>query len=620
MLKTIIVLPDGTEISSGVGTVNAIQSCTYTECVNSGTELTLGSVCANMIEVKFITPEGGLQIAAGDELTVYKVADDGTRHQLGIFIAEKPTRSTAYTMKLTAFDRIGKLDKDLTEWVAALTKWPYSLYDLAALVCDACGLELVNTEIPNGSYLVQAFSAEGITGRQLIQWIGEAAGRFCRATDEGKVEFAWYKPVKGHTIGPMEMHGTNDFNYSFAPETGTLTLNIRDATVSEKDGTLTVTSENVVVIDRGDGIITMAAVGDLDVAVDQETGTVTLNIPDVMITEENTGLSVTSEDIAAVDDGNGTVEIVAIADAEQHFYFQGGLTFEDYTVVPIEKVQIQGNEDDVGVIWPNIPEAVNTYRITGNMLLTDERLESLRPVAQTLHEQLKGVSYTPCRVTLPSTMDIRAGHTVSITDRNGKTITAYVMTKKQTGQKDTIECTGSIRRDSISAVNEQSYKALSGKVLNLRADVEGLKAENRAADGRAAALQLTVDGITAQVEKQGAETEALAAELTAVRQTANAVQISVQTLQENGVSRVTTEASYTFNDSGLRIAKAGEQMENLLDNTGMYVKRSGETILQANSDGVEATDVRVRNYLCVGENARFEDYESGRTACFWTGG
>jgi hypothetical protein len=32
-------------------------------------------------------------------------------------------------------------------------------------------------------------------------------------------------------------------------------------------------------------------------------------------------------------------------------------------------------------------------------------------------------------------------------------------------------------------------------VLNLRTDVEGLRAENKAADGRMAALALTVEGI-----------------------------------------------------------------------------------------------------------------------------
>ena len=62
-------------------------------------------------------------------------------------------------------------------------------------------------------------------------------------------------------------------------------------------------------------------------------------------------------------------------------------------------------------------------------------------------------------------------------------------------------------------------------------------------------------------------------------------------------------------------------MENTLDNTGMYVKRSDDVMLQANADGVIATDVSVRNYLIVGNHARFEDYSDGtdnaRTACFW---
>lgn len=565
MLKTIIILPDGTEISSGNHAGNAIQSCTFTECVNSGTELTLGSVCAAMVEIKLITPEGGLQIAAGDELILYK--DDGnTRRKLGAFIAEKPTRQNAHTMKLTAYDRITLLDRDLTEWLAALSDWPYSLYDLAVNVCDACGLELVNTEIPNGSYMVQKFSAEGITGRQLMQWIGEAAGRFCRATADGKVEFAWYAPVDGQSISTTECFTAGELDFSYDEETRTLTLNDPDMTVTEEDGVVTLSAENLTVIDNG----------------------------------------------------NGTVGIAAGWE-KQHFYFQGGLTFEDYAIATIEKVQIHANEEDVGAVWPNDTGEVNTYRITGNLLLSDERVEVLQPVAQTLYEQLQTVSYTPCSVKMPATLDIRAGNIISITDRNGKTITAYVMTKKQTGQQDTIECTGSHCRDSVTAVNERSYAALSGKVLNLRTDVDGIKAENKTADGRIARLEMTVDGINSRVEKQSSDTENVRTELTAIQQTANAIKLTVQDMQDNGASKVKTGMGYTFNDDGLQIAREGEQMKNRLDNTGMYVTRGSETVLQANDDGVEAVDIQVRKYLSVG-NSRFEAYEGNRTACFHTGG
>ena len=100
------MLPDGTELSSGVGTVNAIQSVTLKECVNGAQELTLGSVCANSVDVKVITPAGGLSVAAGDEITVYKLDEAGTRRCIGLFTIEKPTRPSANTMKITGYDRV----------------------------------------------------------------------------------------------------------------------------------------------------------------------------------------------------------------------------------------------------------------------------------------------------------------------------------------------------------------------------------------------------------------------------------------------------------------------------------------------------------------------------------
>ena len=113
----------------------------------------------------------------------------------------------------------------------------------------------------------------------------------------------------------------------------------------------------------------------------------------------------------------------------------------------------------------------------------------------------------------------------------------------------------------------------------------------------------------------------LTEDVTELKQNSEAITISVQKLLSEGVSTVTTTTGYTFNADGLRISKSGYEIVNLLDNTGMYVTRSGEPMLQANADGVIATDVTVRNYLIVGTHARFEDYSDGtdsaRTGCFW---
>ena len=113
----------------------------------------------------------------------------------------------------------------------------------------------------------------------------------------------------------------------------------------------------------------------------------------------------------------------------------------------------------------------------------------------------------------------------------------------------------------------------------------------------------------------------LAEDMTELKQNSDEITISVNKILADGVSSVTTTTGYTFNADGLRISKSGYEIVNLLDNTGMYVTRSGDTMLQANADGVIATDVTVRNYLIIGTHARFEDYSDGtdstRTGCFW---
>ena len=113
----------------------------------------------------------------------------------------------------------------------------------------------------------------------------------------------------------------------------------------------------------------------------------------------------------------------------------------------------------------------------------------------------------------------------------------------------------------------------------------------------------------------------LTGDVAELKQNSGEISIAVKKILDDGVGQVTTESGYTFNADGLHIQKPGEEMENTLDNTGMYVKRSEDVMLQANANGVIATDVSVRNYLIVGNHARFEDYSDGtdnaRTACFW---
>ncbi len=502
MLKNLILLPDGTELFSGVEEKNALQSVTLTQCVNAGQELTLGSVCANMLEATFFAPEGGFSVSAGTELTLFKVDDQGNRTQVGPFTTEKPTRPSGNLCTITAYDRVSWLDRELAPWLDSLNGWPYTLETFAQMVCAACNLTLADGNLPNGDWKISKFSASSITGRQLMQWIGQACGRFCRATQDGKLEFAWYEP-KDITIAP---------------------------------------------------------------------------------------------------------------DSEYPIY---GLEFADYQVEPVDRVQIGLTQKDVGV---NCGSGSNAYEIVGNYLLCTEDPASLQAVAQNLYNTLHGVYYTPCKVCVPANTRIQTGDILQITDRNGKTFPFYVMTKVQTGQKETLECVGSVRRNSTTAKSNTGFVALQGKIMELEMGLDGLRVENRNGNQKVAALEMTVDGLGVRVAGQETGLSGVTDRVSAVEQTASGVSLQVQRLQENGVSKVGTSTGYTFDAEGLTVEKSGREIKTQITEDGMTVYKNGNAVLTANAEGVDAVDLHASTYLAVGKRSRFENFGTDRTGCFWIGG
>lgn len=113
-------------------------------------------------------------------------------------------------------------------------------------------------------------------------------------------------------------------------------------------------------------------------------------------------------------------------------------------------------------------------------------------------------------------------------------------------------------------------------------------------------------------------------EITRIKQTNDEISITIQELADRGVTEVTTTTGFTFNAEGLTIYETGKDIENKLNNEGMQVSRiSGYEsipILTADTDGVDALNLRSRQFLIIGDNSRFENYDNGteanRTACF----
>lgn len=184
---------------------------------------------------------------------------------------------------------------------------------------------------------------------------------------------------------------------------------------------------------------------------------------------------------------------------------------------------------------------------------------------------------------------------------------------------------------------EETANSVTTRVADLEITAEGIKATaeraEESAEGAKTAvsnLEVKAEGIVLEAKKELSgsisEVDEKLSELSSqvsLKLDSNAVNIAIEKEMSKGVDKVVTKTGYRFDDDGLSISKSGNEMENLLDNTGMYVKKNGNDILVANNEGVEAVDLHAKTYLIIGEDkgrSRFEDYLTDRTACFWVGG
>lgn len=395
MLQPILTLPSGTELKGG-SPGSAVKSLTLHTAVNAGQEFTIGSAFSDYIEAEiWADPDGSLQITAGDALTYYRQDDAGNRTKVGVFYAEKPTRTKRNSYKVTAYDTMSKLDADFSGWLRAnQAQFPKTIWQLVQLACQRAGVTLASSSLPiNGNYSVQAFYADDLTCRQIISWAAEAAGCYAHMNADGKLQFLTYT------------------------------------------------------------------------------------------------------------DKRSTVKITPDGASNSTAYYADSLSYEDYTVKAIEKVQIRQSDSDVGVIYPDSTTATNTYAVQGNLLLTTGTEANLKSVVQNLYNVLKNVTYTPCKVSVPSSSGLACGQIVHVKDARGREFDTYLMSATISSGKASFESVGSASRESSSAVNSQSYKNLTGKMLEIKTSVDGLEVKASDLTGKYTDLKATVDGLSSEVKK-----------------------------------------------------------------------------------------------------------------------
>lgn len=457
MYYSVLRLPNGTELKGGEAG-STLKALTLHTAVNAGQEFTIGSAFSDYIEAEiWADPGGSLQITAGDALAYYRQDDAGSRTKVGVFYAEKPTRTKRNSYKVTAYDTMSKLDADFSGWLHSnQAQFPKTIWQLVQLACQRAGVTLASSSLPiNGSYSVQAFYADDLTCRQIISWAAEAAGCYAHMNADGKLQFLTYT------------------------------------------------------------------------------------------------------------DKRSTVKITPDGASNSTAYYADSLSYEDYTVKAIEKVQIRQSDSDVGVIYPDSTTATNTYAVQGNLLLTTGTEANLKSVVQNLYNVLKNVTYTPCKVAVPSSSGLACGQIVHVKDARGREFDTYLMSATISSGKASFESVGSASRESSSAVNSQSYKNLTGKMLEIKTSVDGLEVKASDLTGKYTDLKATVDGLSSEVKKDtkitGGGNLILGSEsFRNAKLGGNAIGGSSATYNDTGSATVTNAGSnryFIFNTGGARITK-----------------------------------------------------------------
>ncbi len=457
MYYSVLRLPNGTELKGGEAG-STLKALTLHAAVNAGQEFTIASAFSDYIEAEiWADPDGSLQITAGDALTYYRQDDAGNRTKVGVFYAEKPTRTKRNSYKVTAYDTMSKLDADFSGWLHAnQAQFPKTIWQLVQLACQRAGVALASSSLPiNGNYSVQAFYADDLTCRQIISWAAEAAGCYAHMNADGKLQFLTY---------------------------------------TDKRSTAKITPDGA---------------------------------------------------------SNSTA------------YYADSLSYEDYAVKAIEKVQIRQSDSDVGVIYPDSTTATNTYAVQGNLLLTTGTEANLKSVVQNLYNVLKNVTYTPCKVSVPSSSGLACGQIVHVKDARGREFDTYLMSATISSGKASFESVGSASRESSSAVNSQSYKNLTGKMLEIKTSVDGLEVKASDLTGKYTDLKATVDGLSSEVKKDtkitGGGNLILGSEsFKNAKLGGNAIGGSSATYNDTGSATVTNAGSnryFIFNTGGARITK-----------------------------------------------------------------
>ena len=208
-------------------------------------------------------------------------------------------------------------------------------------------------------------------------------------------------------------------------------------------------------------------------------------------------------------------------------YNPSGTTYEDFLTYGIDKVQIRQEEGDVGASYGR---GTNAYTIQGNFLVFGKKAEDLLNIAITVHDQISGKVYRPCKIVTQALPWVEPGDGI-ICYTSDDVIETYCLKRTIKGiqaMMDTFEAAGTrerkesfgiptqiIQLEGKTAIIKKSVGEVSVRLTDLKEETESkfiqtaeqiLQEVTRATQAEAS-LKLTADQINLSVKNLKEYTE-----------------------------------------------------------------------------------------------------------------
>lgn len=112
---------------------------------------------------------------------------------LGHFVAERPMYSSKMQISLECYDLMSELDVD---WDTAI-KSNVTLGNLFQNICDYADIECAGTDFTNSTVKLKSMPDDfkNATIREVVGWIAQLAGCYCRVDRYGKLKMDWFRQV-----------------------------------------------------------------------------------------------------------------------------------------------------------------------------------------------------------------------------------------------------------------------------------------------------------------------------------------------------------------------------------------------------------------------------------------